>query len=759
MRRKLFYITLTYMLGLAVSSYFNHFILITILVISILIIFKPKIKFVYVLFIVFLFSNLMMSFKINTFEKDILINYIEETTYNIATVSSIEKKEEGKYSIICSIHNIDNMENSCIAKTLITYKGDIDKPWELLKSNIAFYGKLEIPKENTNPRCFNYNRYLKSKNINTICRISSYKIIDKDREKPFLSRAIINISKIRFLFEKNIPGDKNVKGIIKGILFGDTNSLDEDTYDEFRKNGTAHVLAVSGLHIGILYMLFKKFFGKRPNILATAIFILLLFIYGTISMWSVSVTRAVSMIIIAIVGKLINQRYDLLTGISLVALILLLNNPYRIFDSGFQMSFLAVLSITFIGPFLLRNFKTNQGIAVIISVQLGMIPYIGYNFNYFSFISLLANIPIVYLTSILVPLGMVGIIVFALGFDCSLINLSLGSLGKLLIYVNNFFYNNGKMFIDVPTTTVGLVVAFYLFVFFFTSEYGTIQCIRRNFSKLIMPVVMILVISFGAYFCDRTPFDKAAVVFLDVGQGDAVHIRFDGQKNILIDGGGNVRYNIGERVLKPYFLRNGIPRVDIVAVTHYHTDHYLGISQLIECFRVKKFFEKGKKGDTFSFANGDLIKILWPVSPVPKEVQISSDEENQNMTVYKVIHDGISFLITGDLTEDGEAKILDYYAGSNELKCDVLKVGHHGSKYSTTDSFLEAVSPKVAVIQVGKNYYGHPNKGIVEKIQKKGIMLYRTDENGAIGIITEKGQIKVCINTKKNTALNYSRRT
>jgi competence protein ComEC len=121
-----------------------------------------------------------------------------------------------------------------------------------------------------------------------------------------------------------------------------------------------------------------------------------------------------------------------------------------------------------------------------------------------------------------------------------------------------------------------------------------------------------------------------------------------------------------------------------------------------------------------------------------------SDDENLNSLVFMVHHNGLKTLVTGDITAEGEAMLLDAYRGTGKLRADILKIAHHGSAYSTSDDFVNAVNPKIAVISVGRNRYGHPSEIIIEKLEKKGIMVFRTDLDGAVGMINRKGKLSVC---------------
>ena len=160
-------------------------------------------------------------------------------------------------------------------------------------------------------------------------------------------------------------------------------------------------------------------------------------------------------------------------------------------------------------------------------------------------------------------------------------------------------------------------------------------------------------------------------------------------RNIFIDGGGSIRYNVGEKTLKPYLLKNGVKSLDLAAATHLHTDHFLGLSQLAEVFPVKAFLTEGEAGQRFSIGENQWLELLWPLKK-----DADSDDENLNSLIFKVHLGGLTILVTGDLTEEGEELLCwSGIKGTNKLSADILKVAHHGDELQYLRPFLEAVKP------------------------------------------------------------------
>lgn len=684
-------------------------------------------KFFRCLLISFCTGCFLLSYTNYSAEHGQLFQQIGKPSVLSATVTGVEQLDEENYKLHC---NVDG------ERLLCSYYHSMNEYWNLIGCEITFTAAVARPKPAGNPRTFDYALYLKTKKTFFTAVIDGYQVAANDPSLTDKIKRFILTRREKLMEQLRV--DSAVKGFIKGVLFGDTDSLEEDIYKEFQKNGTAHILAVSGLHVGILYGLYRKAIGRRKSPFMAGLFCFLLAVYGTATLWSISVTRAIFLIVLVLLGNLWDRRYDTATALAAAALLIVIDNPYAVMGASFQMSFLAVLSLIFFSPLLEKKFCST--LSVMISVQLGLMPYIAYNFNYISFIGILCNIPVVFMISLLVPVGITGFLWFTITEQLfPLLSDCLNGLGTFVIEINRFFAADGMFSFDVVSPPLWGICLLYGLMFLISSEHFRIYFNRKAF-RLLIPqtgfMILMVIFSFFAWF---TPFDRAAIIFVDVGQGDCIHMKCDDGRNLLFDGGGNRNYNIGEKTLKPYLLKNGIGTVELAAATHLHTDHYLGLRQLSECFDVKRLLNKGRAGQRIVLNKTQWIDILWPEEQNP-----DVDDENLNSLIFKIHSHGISALITGDITEEGERALVEKYKGTTVLQSDILKVAHHGSPYSTSDTFLDAVKPTVAVISVGKNNYGHPSNVVIEKLRKKGIMIFRTDQSGAVGIINRKGNITIC---------------
>lgn len=636
-------------------------------------------------------------------------------------IESIERKNEG-YKIEVKLFEAAG------SKVLLSYYGIIDDPQDLYKRVIEFNTVMEEPQGRRNPGCFDYRKYLKSCGIWAVADIDSFEIVwSRDLLIYKLERSLMK-NKERFI--ESLPGE--ARGLTAGILFGDTSLLDEGVYENFRISGTAHVLAVSGLHIGILYGMIGKIMGRRPGKIRLATTAFVLFSAGTLASWSPSVARASGMIGIKTAAEYWDRRYDMVTAMSAVALILILRNPYVIFNTGFQMSFMAALSISFFLPHISK--KIPDFAAVMIAASAGLIPYQIYCFNSFSLSSFAANIPVVYLVGVLMPLAALGFCLFCIGIDIEILGQVTAALSSLTEKINEFSALSGSGAIDVKSPPLFVIALLYMTVFFLASESFEIMLLRGQKKRITAVMSLFLISSLLSGILTYCPVGEDDLIFVDVGQGDCIHIRAD-ETDVLIDGGGNINYNVGKNTLKPYLLKNGCSRVDMAVATHLHTDHYRGIEELAEEGMIGEIKSGLTAGTSFEIDENVTLETLWPLKVV------EGQDENENCSVFMLSYGGYKILITGDLDEKGEREMMDFYRGTDKLKADILKIGHHGSAGSTCDSFLEAVSPKMCVIQVGKNNYGHPDSKVIEKCRENSIMIFRNDIHGAVGFSFD-GQIE-----------------
>lgn len=641
---------------------------------------------------------------------------------------------------------------------LVTYYGNEYNDLNLNGRYATVCGELTKPPTARNPNCFDYRKYLYTNNIGYQLKASKIDV-KYGFKNPYLKfeNTICGFRDKFIRYMENISGKETI-GFIKAMMFGIKDNLDDETYEAFQRNGTAHILATSGLHIGIIYAFFVKAFHIGRNkfrCLLTGVFFI---VYAIMADCCFSVMRAVILIIISMGGKLFHRKRDLLTSLSIAGILLMLFSPMAIFNAGFQMSFLAVFILGVTMPRYQNSYFKSvkiKDMLPVITIQLVMMPYTMYNFNYLSLTSFLANIPVTFFASYLLPIGMGAMAIFKfIGFVPSIYTYGLELLTKFLISINELTYVESRFSFDVVSPPLFVVLGFYALFFIFTNEEIIIHIVRKKYEIVAMAVCFsMMAVAFVSYN-EKSGFEKAEMFFVDVGQGCCMVFEGKNGKVLMIDGGGNVNYSIGEKTVKPFLLKNGIKHIDVAIATHLDNDHYLGIKELAQDGKIKQLaLYKGNKllenkiasdcglnKENFLYlVRGDKIKIdenlyVQVVAPFPKvktqyRDELEAGDENSRSLVVKVFLNNLVYLITGDIDRNTEEKLM------GNLKCDVIQVPHHGSKDSSSDYLLTNAKAKIAVFQVGKNNYGHPSPDIIEKYRNSGIIIKRNDTQGAIGFL------------------------
>ena len=671
-------------------------------------------------------------------------------------------------------------------------------------SRIRFAGTPKAPEPKRNPNCFDYRLYLKTKGIQATMRTEQVRLASwSNREQEAgASRPDVTMKKIgptlggrlfllreRYLARIGAHAGGRTEAMIRAILFGEKGMLDDEIQELFRQNGTAHVLAVSGLHVGMIYgamtlvwdqvaKWFPGLLGARKGrrfLICTGTFFTG---YAFLAGFSPSVVRAVCMVLLHAFASMTGRRYDLNCAAFAVGIAALFHNPYLVFQAGFQMSFLAILTLGLITPYIHRIY--SGALVGSMAIQIGLGPYMACQFNVLPTLAVFINVPVIFLTGLLVPAGLFGMMLpAALPMIPELFDQVLSGLCIILVRMNELCHIDRITSLTCPSPPVSLLAVYYLGLLVFASEEGRLLILRRRKAMLrrLAAGVVIASIVFGQAADDG--FRQAQMVFVDVGQGDCMHIR-SGRADYLIDGGGSRDYAVGEKTLKPYLLKNGVGCIDGAFVTHLHTDHYQGICELAKAGMVRRLFlydgnrvkeaqvceETGLKPDQLTYLRqgqrvdlpgGGSVEVLWPEQkPAAEYEQMVANEadENASSLIMRVEVSGVTMLATGDLGEEGEGELLRRYGGGtiaaddsaapvSPLHADVLKVGHHGSKTSSSDGFLDAVRPTFAVIQVGKNnMYGHPTPETLQRLETRGIPVWRNDLQGAIGLHLRDGKVK-----------------
>lgn len=637
-----------------------------------------------ILFTILIFIYCFINSKINYTSK-----YNGNETTITGTISNIKIKDDYL-----------ELELKAKEKILAYYKYEQIKDVNI-GDKVTISGKLNKVTSTNIPNTFNYQRYLKYKkiyytfNIDKITTISSNNILYKIKNMIF--QRIIKL--------------KN-KDYYLTFILGNKSLLDNENYNNFLDNGISHLLAISGMHISILLLLFKK---NKP----TSIIVLLLFLFLT--GFSSSVYRVVIFYILKFFCKKKSNIYLLILTMD----ILLLIDPFRIFDLGFIYSFITTFGIFYYKDYI-KNIIHLSFITFLFSLPITAL--VNYEINLFSIINNLIFVPII--SYVVYPLCLIS---FFFSFLNPLFSIVINILNNL-----NEFFNHFAIFITIPKFNILLLLIYYFILL-------------KKYNKLLL--ILVLLINILIPKLDNNYY----VYYLDVGQGDSTALLSPHNKNvILIDTGGKINssYKVSDNTIK--FLKSkGISKIDYLILTHGDYDHAGDAINIINKIKVKHVIFNN---DSYKNIESDIIKVLKSKKiNYTKENKLVlfgntrllflhhnlyEDENNNSIINYLNIYNN-QFLFMGDASLDREQELIKKYHLTN---IDFLKVGHHGSKTSSSDYFINIIKPKYSIISVGlNNKYNHPSKETLNNL--KNTIIYRTDYDGTI---------EVKINKKKLKITNYS---
>ncbi len=607
-----------------------------------------------------------------------------------------------------------------------------------------------------NPGQFDYESYQREQGISgTLSALYGGKImsLEENRGNALLKAAFF----CRAKFEAALAYLPDRQGdLVRGIFLGDKSGLSFDDKNILSESGVMHAFAVSGLHVGYIILLFSAFF-QVLGIRRWRAFVLLLpilFVYAAITGFVPSVLRAALMALMLLIGKNLGRDRDGYTALAAAGLFLLLLDPGNLFKVSFQLSFLAMLSILYFSPFFRRllqwQFPLKESVILLLAAQIGLIPMLAYYFNIVSFVSFFINTLACFLVGFVVILS-----VFAL--PLSLFSAVLGALplyGAGLIAEITWFLVAWAASLPFAYRYIKAITLWQMsFAYFGLFLLPWLPPLKKRVFATFGAMVLLLILVFFPWPGGE---GKLTVTFLSVGEGDAIHIQTPEGENILLDAGGGDPEEAANLILLPYFKSMGITTIDLFINSHAHADHLDGIYTLFDHMEVAEVVvaeaglsysgallaaaeENGSPvttvaaGDVLELDGETSIEVLYPPA-------LCSGSENDVCLVVKVSYGETSFLLTSDMEMEAIETLL---ADGTDLEADVLKIPHHGSKYSYQPEFYQEVDPDAVVISVGTNSYGHPGTAVLSFWEESGIPLFRTDEDGAIMFISDGETIDV----------------
>lgn len=790
----LFIIVIAWIIGIILGLYLQisiaSFVLFISLILLIFIIFEKKIlKFIKSKKIKAYYSVLNVHIKILIFLVILIVAFAQIKYYEgifenkyknineddeisiIGTIVSDPQEKEYKTKYILKIDTINSNKKYKNTKVILYTK----KGKETLKygDKIELVGNFKLAQERRNPGGFDYRFYLKTKKIYGIVTTKNTKRLKENNVNIISMIANKTANVIKNQSKKLLENKKAC--LLIGLLIGDTDEIDEETKEDFRNSNLTHMLAVSGLHVSYVllavnYIITKVKIHKK---LSKIIVMLLILFFILVTGATPSVLRAGTMTIYLILGGIFYRRISVFSSLNLSLLVIIIMNPYCLFDVGLQLSYAGTIGIVYLYPIIKEKiYNKANSILITISANIVIIPIMLYNFNTISLTFFISNLLAGPIIGIIIILGFSIIIISLIFFPIANI------FSKILNLLIILFLNTAKACANLPfskifiiTPTLKFIFLYYcLLVFIIIKERIQIRISIKLKNKVIAILIILVIINPIKYFSNIKQ-SNLKIYFVDVGQGDSTCIVTPKNKVILIDGGGNSKdenYDIGKQTLLPYLLDKKINKIDYCIVSHFDSDHCGGLMYILKNLKVKniiigKQYEeyenykefikiaKDKKinirvveaGEKITIEKNLYIDILWPIN---REKMVIQNAINNNSLVFKLRYINFSMLFTGDIEEIAEKEILDKYKENTEfLKSTILKVAHHGSKTSSTKEFINIVKPKYAVIGVGKdNKFGHPSNVTIENLKTINTEIYRTDEMGEISInVNIKGNINI----------------
>ena len=599
-------------------------------------------------------------------------------------------------------------------------------------------------------------------------KLKTERIFNLSKNYDYIRQSLFELkTKIVEIFDEALNSSK--AGIFKAIVAGDKSDIENETKNLYQKNGIAHILAISGLHISLIGMGIFGLLNKKFSILVSGIISMsFMILFCIMSGESVSAVRATIMFILRIVALILGKSYDMLTSLSFAGIILLISNPLYIENSSFLLSFLAILAIALLAAniqkFLGVNNRKNKILSMLISsvsVFVLTLPVIANSYFEISIFSIALNLIVIPLMSFIL-----GSAIFSAFFGIISIALSRFVIGMgvfLLDAINLLCIITDKIPLNVIVT--GNLSSVKIFVFYGVVAIFIFVICRLNMSgkkKLITSILtfaILLIIVFVKF-----PDGKLHISFFDVDQGDGILITTPDDVTFMIDGGSTSVSSVKEYRLESALKYKKISHIDYAIVTHPDTDHISGLLEFINddsnssisigsvyipLLEGNENYEKlketcNKKNIVFNnisegmYFEEDGLKISCLH---PSKKYNNSKSINAYSTVLDLEYYDFSALFVGDLEDDGEKILLK----NNIHEFDLLKVSHHGSRNSSSEEFLKAIKPSYAIISAGiNNMYGHPHKETLERLEKINAKIYCTASHGQIDAeIDNKGNVVI----------------
>ena len=674
-----------------------------------------------------------------------------------------------------------------------------NRPYFRYGDRLLLEGELDAPEPFED---FDYPAYLARQGIRTVMPFPRAELVGEGEGSPFY-RALHAVRwRLARSLAASVPEPQAAMG--QALLLGIRDGLPDDLVEDFRATGTAHVLAISGLHVGVLLGIGMSasawLFGRRHRLYLVAPFVLI-WMYALLAGASPSVIRAATMGSVFLAARVLGRPGTVMPALGLAAAVMVALSPAVLWSVSFQLSFAAVAGIALLRPRLGEwtlggrdeDERGESGgplawladaVGVSVAATLATLPLIAFYFERVSLVGILAT-PLVLpaLPLALVLYAATAVVGLVVSLPAQLIGLLSWVVGGYVAVVVGLFARLPAASVEVGRVAPFLVWGYYGVLALLVSRRASGRALGRV-AEWLRAVAATVFGGMGSFGGLRVPWwasglalavaglvwalallrpgDRLEVVFLDVGQGDAAFISTPAGRQIVVDGGPGrldmVRF-LGEH------MPPGDRTLEMVVLTHPHADHLTGLLETMERYEVGAVLERrvdydgpgyvawrelaaaegalvvdAVPGQRIDMGDGAVVQVLGPPSRLLGGT--TSDVDNASVVV-RIGYGDVSFLLTGDMFSEAEAALV---SSGQHVQSDVLKVGHHGSRTSSSRAFLDAVRPAVAVVSAGAdNQFGHPHPETLEALGRHvdAGMVLTTFERGDVRFVTDGRELEV----------------
>ncbi|MFO7601228.1 MAG: DNA internalization-related competence protein ComEC/Rec2 [Candidatus Desulfacyla sp.] len=664
---------------------------------------------------------------------------------------------------------------------------------------IRFPASIRLFRNFNNPGNYDYERAMKLKGLTCGANVSDgTKIVQMGPGRlPFFRGLVEGLQRpVREFFQERLNARSNA--LFRALILGERQGITPALRHPFNQTGLGHVLAVSGLHIGLVagisFFLFKWILYRSYRLsltldvrkLAALLTWLPVVLYTLLAGFQVSSQRAMIMVLAFLASILVGREREVWSTLSLAGLIVLLLDPNALFSISFQLSFMAVIGILWLAPAIVNLFHRSESMppeskparnrlteyflglaAVSVAATFFLLPVTCYYFHRIPLVSIMANLTAVPILGIwVIPLGLLSAAAVPFSEGTAGLFLQIASWGlDILMTITEFWADLPWSSVWMVTPNLFEIVLFYLLIFFvFFSR-------RLRWAKTGLAVVVVLILMDVSYWVYTVRFNRdLQVTFLDVGKGNAALVSFPGGKKMLIDGGGfaSGSFDVGEMVVAPYLWHSKILRIDYLVLSHPQADHMNGLRFIARWFHPKEFWHNGDPVETPSYKelmaivdarkirkmlpadvrgeiqiNGVRVQVLHPDSD-SRVVRVNEDSKqlNNNSLVLKLTYGDTSFLFPGDLEKAGEEALIA--RAGPMIQSDILLSPHHGSKTSSSKKFLELVNPRLCVISSGeRTVRNFPHASVLKRLRSIGCDVFRIALSGAVTLTVRQDRLDI----------------